>query len=170
MRARDLSGAPVVDGRTGGRLGRVREVLIDPVTARLAGFRLRHGGLLDRRWRVAHLEDVVSVSSAAIVVRDALALREDEPQPAWTALGRHHPLVVDAHGAQAGRVVDAQVDPHSGRLVALLVAPSGQEAHERRPPAAVPADELVAADGGRMILSDAGSARVRGDMPAPPDQ
>jgi uncharacterized protein YrrD len=126
MRLRQFLGRPVMDGHSGEQIGRVDHVLIDARARRITGFRLRRGGLLDRRWRVAALGDVTAMTEAAIVLPDALALREDTGGHEQVFGPRHALPVQDERGVLLGRAIDAQVEPESGRLLSVLVRPAGR--------------------------------------------
>ncbi|MBI2761212.1 MAG: hypothetical protein HYX51_07290 [Chloroflexi bacterium] len=110
---------------TGSRIGKIGSVLLDLPNRRIAGFRLRHGGLLDRRWRIAAMADVAAFTDDAIIVPDALALREDGCTEGRIFAPADGPRALDRSGSLLGRVVDGQVEPDTGRLTALLVQPDG---------------------------------------------
>ena len=118
-----LRGRPVLSRSTGEQLGRVSQIVLDLSRCRVTGFRLRHGGLFDRRWRIAALQDHAELNDGAIVLPDAIVLREDERVRGQVLLGDRKPLVVDQHGAPRGKLVDATADWESGRLLTLLVRP-----------------------------------------------
>jgi sporulation protein YlmC with PRC-barrel domain len=120
-----LRGRPVVSAHDGAHLGRVSAVVVDLTRPRLRGVRLRHGGLLDRRWRLAALEDITRLDEA-VVLADALALREDEVHAGHLILGRHRPDVVDGTGTRLGNLADVEVDAGSGVVKGLVVALAGR--------------------------------------------
>jgi uncharacterized protein YrrD len=123
VRAAFLRGRPVLSARTGEGLGSVSQVLLDLSRRAIAGFRLRHGGLLDRRWRVAALDDVVAVTATAVLLCDRVALREDMRAPELIAAHRWAPLVRTADGRLLGRVRDVRCDARTGDIDALHVRP-----------------------------------------------
>jgi uncharacterized protein YrrD len=123
MRLCQIQGRPVVSASTGSRIGKIGSVLLDLPNRRIAGFRLRHGGLLDRRWRVAAMADVAAVTDDAVIVPDALALREDGCTEGRIFAPADGPRALDRTGSSLGRVVDGQIEPDTGRLIALLVQP-----------------------------------------------
>ena len=155
MRVQELRGRPVISARTGDRLGRVSEVLIDLAGPQVFGFRLRCGGLLDRRWRVAAMEDGCEVSAHGITVPDALALREDEPLPGRVSLGGPAVAVVGENGAGIGRLADAVLDPATGRLLGLLVVPRGGWRMGSRRAVCVPAGQVAGARADTLVVNNA---------------
>lgn len=126
MRLREVDGRPVVSAQSGERLGRVRQVVLDLAEGRIAGFRLRSGGLLDRRWRIAAMQDVTALTDEAVVVPDAVALREDVRCASHVMLHGRGPTLHDADGTVLGRLADAIVNPENGALIALLVSPASR--------------------------------------------
>ena len=155
-----LIGRPVLSARTGRRLGRVGEVLLDLAGRRVAGFRLRHGGLLDRRWRFAAMRDLAALGPDAVVVPDELALREDESRDDWPALGRHAlgrrgVAVVDRDGAPLGRLVDAEAKLPAGDLVAIDVRQMGPTLWRRAPTRTIPVSRVHARGRGAIVVDAA---------------
>lgn len=118
-----LRGRPVRSAPTGEELGRVSQVLLDLSRRAIAGVRLRHGGLLDRRWRVAAFDDLVAVTPSALLLPDRVALREDVRAPAVVVAHRWTPLVRAADAWPLGRVRDVRCDLHTGRIEALCLRP-----------------------------------------------
>jgi hypothetical protein len=101
----------------------VAQVLVDLNGGRIIGFRLRRGGPLDRRWRVAAWEDVTAITAAAVLLADAVALREDEAATGWVALGGPRLPVRAPTGALLGDLVDAEADLATGRLREVFIVP-----------------------------------------------
>jgi len=157
--ATQLRGRPVRSARAGAALGHVSQALLDLSRRAIAAFRFRHGGLLDRRWRLAAFDDFVAVTPTAVLLPDRLALREDVRAPEVVAAHRWTPVVRAADRHRLGRVRDLRCDPRTGRIDALgLRPPSGNPA---LPPARLPAG-LVArwgADG--LLVSVDGPAAAR---------
>jgi sporulation protein YlmC with PRC-barrel domain len=165
VRLRALRRRSIVAASTGKRLGRVAEVLVDLTGRRVIGFRLRHGGILDRRWRVAALEDISELTDSAVVLPDAIALREDDtPSGCVTLYGNRLP-VRDATGAVIGDLVDAEADLATGQLFQVFVAP---HAHKWLRPArqeALPPDRLrVERDG--SVIEGSSPSSAGGDLAA----
>ncbi len=123
IRAAHLRGRPVRSAHTGETLGRVSQVLLDLSRRAIVGFRLRHGGLLDRRWRVAAFDDLVAVTATALLLPDRVALREDVRAPEVVVAHRWTPLVRAADGRPLGRVRDVRCDARTGDIDALHVRP-----------------------------------------------
>jgi hypothetical protein len=130
-------------------------VLVDLNQRRVAGFRLRHGGLLDRRWRFAAMDDVTAVGEEAVVVPDDLALREDEPHDRRLALGRRHPAVVDRSGASLGRLTDVGAELATGEVVSLVVALPGARPWQQGPEMMVPVEQAAGWRCGGVLVNDA---------------
>ena len=153
MRVQELRGRPVISARTGSRLGRVSEVVLDLAGPRVFGFRLRCGGLLDRRWRVAAMEDGCEVGEHGITVPDAVALREDESLPGRVSLRGPGVSVVGENGAHLGRLADAVLDPTSGRLLDLLVVPGGGQGMGSPRAVCVPAGRVAGARTDTLVVT-----------------
>jgi sporulation protein YlmC with PRC-barrel domain len=149
----------VVSASTGDRLGRVDAVLVDLESRRIAGFRLRHGGLLDRRWRLASMDDVTEIRGDAVLVPDGLALREDEPAAEYLPLNRHGAIMVTAGGGVVGTVTDIEANPATGEVVGLLVTPRTGRLARSRPPLAVPIAR-VQRHGRELVLVDDEASRA----------
>lgn len=157
--ATQLRGRPVRSARAGEALGHVSQVLLDLSRRAIAGFRLRHGGLLDRRWRLAAFDDVVAVTPTAVLLPDRLALREDVWAAEVVVAHRWTPVVRAADGHPLGRVCDARCDPRTGQIVALGLRPlSGKPA---LPPAWLPAGLVARWGADVLLLSVDGSAAAR---------
>jgi sporulation protein YlmC with PRC-barrel domain len=137
-----LRGQPVVSAG-GERLGRVRAAVVDLAARRLRGVRLRHGGLLDRRWRLAAWSDVVRLDGDAIVLSDALALLEDESHTGHLLMGRRRPPLVDRDGRTLGYLADLGVDRRSGAVLELLVAGTGRWPRQGGELVAVPVERAA---------------------------
>src|SRR5579884_4036737 len=150
MRLRELDGRPVISASTGDRLGRISQVVLDLANRRVAGFRLRAGGLLDRRWRVAAMQDVAAITDSGVMLPDAIALREDEQVEGQIVLGRRGPYVVDDHGDVVGRLADVEADPATGELLVLLVIPASGRQAPFDALVAVPVEQMQA--GGRQQI------------------
>lgn len=120
-----MLGAPVINARTGERLGRVRRVLLDLQSRRIIGVRLRRGGVIDRRWRVAAFEDISSFAGNGVLLPDDVALREDEVSDRCVMIGGRPPRVLQEDGPAIGRLVDAVADLPDGNVAVLLVKPEG---------------------------------------------
>jgi sporulation protein YlmC with PRC-barrel domain len=161
VRLRQMFGCPVVNASTGDRLGRVDTVLIDLNGRRIAGFRLRHGGLLDRRWRLASMDDVTEVRDDAVLVADSLALREDEPAGEYLPLNRHRSAVLAADGSVIGTLADVEADPTTGELLALLITPRARRLARPRPPLSMPMARVQRHSRGLMLVDDEASRMLR---------
>lgn len=154
MQLTRMIGRPVLNVRTGRRLGRVSEVLVDLAERRVAGFRLRRGGLLDRRWRLAAMDDVVAVGEEAVLMPDDRALREDERHDRRLALGRRRPVVVDGSGALLGWLTDIGAKLETGEVVTLVVAAPGALPWQRGPTLTIPVEQAAGWQCGGVPVDD----------------
>lgn len=161
-RLRELRGCPVLSAATGARLGRVSEVVLDLGRRCVVGFRLRYGGLLDRRWRLAALLDLTAVRADAIVVPDDVALREDERPAGHLLLGRRAIPVLTAGGALVAWVTDVEAELPAGTLLGLLVVPAMGRGVARREPVSVPIDRVSAVTDHAVIVDEAATHALRG--------
>jgi sporulation protein YlmC with PRC-barrel domain len=125
----EMRGWPVINARTGDRLGRVGQVTLDRALRHLTGFRLRCGGVFDRRWRLAALQDVTDMHAETIVVPDDVALREDERQADMAPLSHRQLSVHSESGELLGHVADAVVDLNSGEVLSLVVTSRRRRLH-----------------------------------------
>ena len=132
VRLTRMHGCPVISARTGDRLGRVGEVIVHLGERRITGFRLRRGGLLDRRWRMAAMQDVTAASEAAVVLPDDVALREDERSRDAVGLGRSVTRVIGSDGRVIGRLTDVVADLQTGYLDSLLITPADRRSNRSR--------------------------------------
>jgi uncharacterized protein YrrD len=158
----EMLGCPVISARTGDRLGRVSQVLVDLVGGRIVGFRLRSGGLLDRRWRLAAMQDVSEVSPEAVVLPDDIALREDEQTEAQLPLGGRPLTVVGTDGAEVGRLADVAAELSTGDLVDLRVIPTGVRGRELAQPLVLPIDRVCRSERHAVVVDGADSPMQMG--------
>ena len=154
----EMLGCPVISARTGDRLGRVSQVLVDLVGGRLVGFRLRSGGLLDRRWRLAAMQDVSEVSPEMIVLPDDIALREDELSETQLSLGGRPFTVFGTDGDEVGRLADVSAELSTGDLVDLRVIPVGTRAGEVSHPLVLPVDQVCRSERRTVVVNGNGAA------------
>jgi uncharacterized protein YrrD len=138
----EMLGCPVISARTGDRLGRVSQVLIDLAGGRLIGFRLRSGGLLDRRWRLASIQDVSAISRDGVILPDDYALREDEHTEAQLPIGGRPVTVVGTDGVEVGRLADVSAELSTGSLVDLRIIPTGVRGREPSATLVLPVDRV----------------------------
>lgn len=157
----EMLGCPVISARTGDRLGRVSQVLLDLAGGRIIGFRLRSGGLLDRRWRLAAMQDLSEVSPEAIVLPDEIALREDEYSETQQPLGGRPLAVIGTDGAEVGRLADVSAELSTGDLVDLRVIPTGARARRITPPLVLPIDRVCRSERRAVVVDGT-------DPPMPP--
>jgi len=147
-----MLGRPVISARTGNRLGRVSHVVVDLTHRRIVGFRLRAGGLFDRRWRLAAMQDVANVSLDAVIVPDDVALREDEWEEGHLPLGGRPAVVVGTDGAQVGRLTDVSAELETGALLDLVVTSSKMRLGETAEPFTVPVEQVSRSNARSVVL------------------
>ncbi|MDI3316123.1 MAG: PRC-barrel domain-containing protein [Bacillota bacterium] len=119
-------GLPLIERRTGRRLGVVEDFLVSAPDGHVMGL-LLDGRDRNGRQRVFPFEAVAEIGSGAILTEEAGALL---PVPDGRRLGellaRHRRLigkpVVDGHGDALGGIVDVAFDAGSGRITAIGVA------------------------------------------------
>jgi len=126
MNAADIRGRAVISIPTGGRLGRVDEVLFDHDSLRLAAFRVTAEG----QHALIPFSQVESLGSGAVMVPG-----EDVAQWITTAAiaaeglvsfdALKHYKVVDAAGTFLGTPKAVELEPADGRLQALEIHKGG---------------------------------------------
>jgi sporulation protein YlmC with PRC-barrel domain len=152
MQLRDLLDKPVISAWTGDDLGRVAEVVIDIQAGRVTGFRLRRGGLFDRRWRVAAVADVVRVDAAGIYLVHAAALQEDDDADGRLRLGRRGVSVLDESGRPLGVAKDGVVASLNDDVAHLLVATRSDWRRPKRRPIDISLADLRLREDNSLVL------------------
>jgi sporulation protein YlmC with PRC-barrel domain len=121
IRFSDISGNPIMDKSSATTVGRIQAPVVDPVTQRVIGFRVKKskgpGDLL--LW-----ESVAGLGPDALTVDSPERLAE--PPAEWKhrstskldLLGR---LVLTEHGHRLGTVKDVEFDPADGRVTSLML-------------------------------------------------
>lgn len=127
MELRGLRGMPVLTVDTGERLGEVADVLLDPQERQVKVMRVRRGGMWRGDMGEVSYNAVQSIGRDALMLPSRVVLRPAE--------GDHGNLfqidqliglrVVSEYGEALGTVEDAELDPTTGRLTALVMVPSG---------------------------------------------
>jgi sporulation protein YlmC with PRC-barrel domain len=121
IRFSDISGNPVMDTSTATTVGRVQAPIVDPVTQRVIGFRVKKSkGPGD----VVLWEGLAGLGPDALTVDSAERLAE--PPAEWKVragskrdvLGRK---VLTEHGHELGKVRDVEFDPSDGRVTSLML-------------------------------------------------
>lgn len=127
MELRGMRGRPVLSVETGERFGEIVDVLIDPETRRIEILRFRRGGLFRGETSDVAFADTQSIGRDAVMVPNPSVLRP--ASEARAALLRIDELVglrvVTDHGEARGRIDDAEFDPATGTLTALVIEPTG---------------------------------------------
>lgn len=121
IRFSDISGNPVMDTATATAVGKVQAPIVDPVTQRVIGFRVK---------RSKGPGDVVLWEGLAGLGPDALTVdsaeRVADPPSEWKhrssskldLIGR---IVLTENGHQLGKVRDVEFDPADGRVTSLML-------------------------------------------------
>jgi sporulation protein YlmC with PRC-barrel domain len=121
IRFSDISGNPVMDTSTATTVGRVQAPIVDPVTQRLIGFRVKKSkGPGD----VVLWEGLAGIGPDALTVDSAERLAD--PPGEWKErsgskldlLGR---TVLTERGHDLGKVRDVEFDPTDGRVTSLML-------------------------------------------------
>jgi sporulation protein YlmC with PRC-barrel domain len=121
MRFSDISGNPVMDTSTATSVGKVHAPIVDPVSRRVLGFRVKHskgpGDVL--LWAaVAGLgPDALTVDSAERVTQPPADLKH-RASSKLDLLGRR---VLTEHGHELGKVRDVEFDPADGQVTSLML-------------------------------------------------
>jgi sporulation protein YlmC with PRC-barrel domain len=121
IRFSDISGNPVMDTSTATSVGRIQAPIVDPVTQRVIGFRVKKskgpGDVL--LWAaVAGLgPDALTVDSAERVAEPPKELK-DRTSKKLDLLGRQ---VLTEHGHPLGKVRDVEFDPSDGQVTSLML-------------------------------------------------
>ena len=118
---------PVIAVESGERFGQVQDVLLDPQERRIAIVRVRRGGAFRGDVSDVPFSDLHSIGPDAVMVPSSQVLR---PATATTEhLRRIDDLVgsrvVTERGEAAGTVDDAEIDPQTGAVTHLVIAPPG---------------------------------------------
>ncbi len=118
---------PVIAVESGERFGQVQDVLLDPQERRIAIVRVRRGGPFRGDVSDVSFSDIHSIGRDAVMVPSSQVLR-----PATTTtehLRRIDDLVgsrvVTERGEAVGTVDDAEIDPQTGAVTHLVIAPLG---------------------------------------------
>lgn len=176
IRASRLRNLPVVDLETAVKIGRVRELIVDPGRLRVTGIVIRRGGALGR----GGAEWVVPGSAVLSVGSDALTIRGGHTQQWNVELGAFPSLTsligrkaLSRRGHLFGTVADVLLNEETGRIVgyALDVRSGGRgllgllKRSDNYWPDYVRADADVRV--GRHMIVAPDSALVQGERIAP---
>jgi len=124
MELRALRGRPVISVDSGERLGEIADVSLDPQQRRIAALQVRRpSGDLNE----VAFTDVHSIGSDAVMVptREVLRVASEQGQSLLDIDAFLRLRVVTEQGEARGTVDDAEFDPASGSLTAVIVAPAG---------------------------------------------
>ncbi|MDI3297752.1 MAG: PRC-barrel domain-containing protein [Bacillota bacterium] len=119
-------GLPLIDRKTGRRLGVVEDFLVSAPDGHVIGL-LLDGRDRSGRQRVFPFEAVAGIGSGAVLTEEAQALLPvPDGRRLNELLARHRRLmgkpVVDGRGEAQGSIVDVAFDAGSGRITAIGVA------------------------------------------------
>jgi len=121
IRFSDIAGNPVMDNSTATSAGKVAAPIVDPVTQRVIGFRVKKskgpGDVL--LWdAIAGLgPDALTVESAERVTDPPKDLK-DRASRKLDLIGR---AVLTEHGHALGKVRDIEFDPSNGQVTSLML-------------------------------------------------
>ncbi len=124
MELRALRGRPVIAIDSGERIGDVADAFIDPQHRRITGLRIRRTG---KDLSDVAFGDVQSVGADAVMLpsREVLKVASERDGSTLNIEELVRLRVVTELGELRGTVDDAEFDPVTGLLTALIVAPSG---------------------------------------------
>jgi len=124
IRFSDIVGNPVMDTSTATTVGKVEAPIIDPVTRRVIGFRVKKskgpGDVLLWESLAGLGPDALTVSSADQIA-EAPAELKDRSGKKLDVLKR---AVLTDHGHPLGKVRDVEFDPADGRVTSLMLKDS----------------------------------------------
>jgi uncharacterized protein YrrD len=140
-----LIGKPVISVTNGQNIGRVADIMLDPLKLALSALVTSKGGLLSRKIEAIRAAEVQVWGIHAILVNDSdVILKRDElyDRQDWMSFSDHlksHPIV-SLDGARLGVIKDIFIDRY-GKLAAFELARLNQDIeglqHKRLPLAAV---------------------------------
>ena len=121
IRFSDIDGNPVMDTSTATKVGKVQAPIVDPVTQRVIGFRVKKSkGPGD----VVLWEGLAGLGPDALTVDSAERLAEAPAEWKGRAGGKRDLLgrrVLTEHGHDLGKVRDVEFDPTDGRVTSLML-------------------------------------------------
>ncbi len=121
IRFSDISGNPVMDTSTATTVGKVKAPIVDPVTQRVIGFRIRKskgpGDVVLWEALAGLGPDALTVDSAERVAEPPKELKARSGSK-LDLLGRR---VITEHGHELGQVRDVEFDPADGRVTSLML-------------------------------------------------
>lgn len=124
IRFSDISGNPVMDTSTATTVGRIEAPIIDPLSRRVVGFRIKKskgpGDVLLWTALAGLGPDAVTVGSLDQVAEAPEGLK-DRSGKKLDVLKRQ---VLTEHGHPLGKVRDVEFDPADGRVTSLLLKDS----------------------------------------------
>lgn len=129
MDVKSLKGIAVVSIEDGEKLGTVDDMLFNLEARRLIGFRMARTGFLRGDRGLVAMDDVESVGTDAIMVRNRSQLRDEQHERDFAdrpGLDKLTSLrVVTEHGGYIGGLATVEFDPQSGALTELGVSAGG---------------------------------------------
>jgi len=121
IRFSDISGNPVMDTSTATGVGKVAAPIVDPVTQKVLGFRVKRskgpGDVVLWEGLSGLGPDALTVDSAERVV-DPPAEWKQRASSRLDLIGRR---VLTEHGHFLGKVRDVEFDPANGRITSLML-------------------------------------------------
>jgi sporulation protein YlmC with PRC-barrel domain len=121
IRFSDIAGNPVMDTSTATTVGKVRAPIVDPVTQRMVGFRVKKSkGPGD----VVLWEGLAGLGPDALTVDSADRVAEAPAEWKHRATGKLDligRIVLTENGHKLGKVRDVEFDPADGRITSLML-------------------------------------------------
>jgi len=121
IRFSDIANNPVMDTSTATRVGRIQAPIVDPVTQRVIGFRVKRSkGPGD----VVLWEGLAGLGPDALTVDSAERLADPPAEWKHRAAGKLDLIgrtVLTEHGHQLGKVRDVEFDAADGRVTSLML-------------------------------------------------
>ena len=121
IRFSDINGNPVMDTSTATTVGKVQAPIVDPVTQRVIGFRVKRskgpGDVI--RW-----EGLAGLGPDALTVDSAERLADPPAEWKHRAAGKLDLIgrtVLTEHGHPLGKIRDVEFDPSDGRVTSLML-------------------------------------------------
>lgn len=124
MRARFIKGFPVVNLQDGSMLGRVQDLIVDPVKKKVEGLLVGERGFLKGRVQVIPFEQVNSIGKDAVTVENGDVLAPVENYPPLKAIKDYSFLgnnIISNEGNYIARAQDFTFSTKTGQIENILL-------------------------------------------------
>ena len=123
-RSRDIIGLPVVDLKEGKSLGRVQQLIVNPLTRKVDALEVGERAFLQTKTEVILYEKIRSIGNDVVTVLELEAVEQNRQsakreQPLKRQLIGTHVITID--GTLAGNVGDYSFNPHDGMLAEIFL-------------------------------------------------